>query len=1853
MTWILAGRISPTTGDGGGSLAECRVQVFFERAPTPAPADAPAGVGSEVVVEDPRNTSLPRVALALDTRVNGLRGRSAAQTDAAGTFTLRLPDRGDLAGSEFRFVVSEPGGATIGEVLIPVDMVDEPLVISVRAVEPIVLAAPPVAPLAATRRVSGRVVDLGGRPAAAGLQVLLYARRAEAAGTATGSRVEDGVGATAGMIRGPKGTAADGPVLVARTDACGYFFGEVPNERFVAVGALVAGVAEAILIPLEDGYVPRRVPLVAGLPPDAIAAPGASPCGAADPGPTPRTPTQDDIDDAPDAFSTDLGTGRCVQFNRPNRAIEEFDFYTVVRTTEPAIRGVTRADNPLWTEGVAIPSVAAGPAAEALLAADEATAAEALVGPAATAAATADAAATTAEKSATDAAALVKGMGKLGLAISAGAGLGSGALEAGLKELELKAQTARAAATTAAEHAAAVKTAARAARAAATAAHARARIAADVEAAVVKARLEAAARAAERAAAASAQGAARAMSREFLDVTNPVDWDSTPMFYEASTIAHGHLLHFKQTWHADGYSLGDLLYSLPLAPGQKKLVSVVDWERRERTTRTESTFASEELNAALSSDRDLGEVVTGALSESSRGGSRSASAGIGAGTGAAGNGSYQAFNFGALVGVSGGYGQSDATAWMASAKSLSSTSIQTLRDRTMQSASAVRGVRSSVVHTVSQGETVRATTEVVANHNHCHALTIQYFEVLRHLKLVHTLADVQECLFVPLPMAEFDRPKALRWRQPLETYLRRRELGPGFDAARRVETAWTEVDSPEARYADERLTSLAGELQLTVTIPLPPFPERPKPRPEDTAAETAQAITDAVNPTTGALGVFLAIFTGGASAVTGAVAGASIKATQAAAKGARAIADELYAENNPQRRYEKFHYEVVPGVVAGFVDQLELWALARGAEVQLGGVDFTLVSPYEPGKPMLVSLRATLPGQLRRADITQLIFRSANGLPSGCRAVIHSATVRYRSASFEHALVDDARVNDDIDMPKVVPTFTGAVFSIEKLAPGRGATLYTPLDAWEQRSPRTEDRRLAAQLVDHLNDHLEYYHQAIWWTMDPNRRYMLLDGYYAPNSGGRSVASVVENRLIGIVGNCFVLPVAHGNHLDPRIRASGSSGKLLEFYALDSPIPPTRVSLPTRGVFAEAVMGSCNACEKIDDSRLWRWEDATTDEPTAVEPLSTATRRGDPAGVQPSPFPTPIVAIQNAPAAPDAAGVRATLDALGRQTFADITGLAGTQANAAAAYSQALDTAFKFGKEASTLAQAAAMTKSIDKTMGAIDTAAAAGKIDTAQANKLRVTALEKLVGTSDSALSPQDVAERVDMVDRYAASKSIRPAVGQELNETFLASLGEADRPAVERVAARDPDAAQDRTAPIHIRGVSRLGDSNGNATPKMKQAWGSARSLLEAASDGIAAWKNAPHADLSDSIRDSIGSAALEAAKSTADTIPLVKAFRVGVELGLVFADAVGDALVATNKELAATYRAGELAGSGSGELDEVDVQALGDLRRWMLTNAERVPVIVRAGLDAALEAALQKAMSWATGAVLKAAGGVAKQLVGHYLSSSGAQAMLAEALDEAKQGIDPRRLPFYRDIFTTVVGLYVRQLEDPAVRATLAPLAKLGAASDKPLEKMLLATLASLLVDPFVAAANASLRKEIALRSHALVVELRAAGQTVVVGPVIAASASGVTLPKAALDDIELGPDAADVEAQRDLREYGAAARRLHDGAYALARSLGLMRQAGLVEARDAGDDAKDARVWNRYADELRVIGRDLHRTLVMLRAPLHPTVLVSAEKSARTYLILPRLDPLDYRKWQRVQYEVDGRLVVIPLRPGETA
>jgi len=306
-------------------------------------------------------------------------------------------------------------------------------------------------------------------------------------------------------------------------------------------------------------------------------------------------------------------------------------------------------------------------------------------------------------------------------------------------------------------------------------------------------------------------------TRTPLDADTPIDWDDTPTIHQSIEIAFGHILRYKEIWRADGYSLGDLLYSLPLAPGQRRRVAVVDWERRNTSSRSEQLEFEESLDAVIQRDRDVQEIVGSELHENTSAGSRNTTWGVAGGIGAGFIGS----GFGIFGGVAGGASGSDSNAWQRSSRRFSADSMQNLRDRVGQRASSVRSQRSTVVQTVAQGETLRAESEVVANYNRCHAVTMEYFEVLRHFLVTHELAEVDECLFVPFPMTQFNRSKALRWRSTLSQFLKDRSLGRAFDAIERVADNWDGWDYPVSRFSEEEPHTIEGELRIRFILPRP------------------------------------------------------------------------------------------------------------------------------------------------------------------------------------------------------------------------------------------------------------------------------------------------------------------------------------------------------------------------------------------------------------------------------------------------------------------------------------------------------------------------------------------------------------------------------------------------------------------------------------------------------------------------------------------------------------------------------------------------------------------------------------------------------------------------------------------------------------------------------------------------------------------------------------------------------------------------------------------------------------------------------------------------------------------------
>lgn len=838
----------------------------------------------------------------------------------------------------------------------------------------------------------------------------------------------------------------------------------------------------------------------------------------------------------------------------------------------------------------------------------------------------------------------------------------------------------------------------------------------------------------------------RPLGRVVLGASAAVDWDEQPTLYQAIEVAHGHLLQFKSEWLADGYSLGDLLYSLPLAPGQKKQIVVFDWERRESAVNEQSVDFNESLQSSLGRDRDILEIAKGTVNESLRGSSRSTTGGASAGIGGVIGG--------ILFGASGGFGTSSSRASQDSFRQVSSTDSQKLRDRIVQSANAVRSLRSTVIQTVSQGERFEVSSESVANYNHCHALTIQYYEVLRHFKVRQRFADAREVVFVPLLMTSFDARKAVRWREPLERALLDRSLADGFEATLRVLHQWQDAGFPAGTFASENIVSAAGVLDIRFVLQ----------RPLDEIVE----VDDTDRPP---------VFGGSATMPpvwhkkkVSRIIVANWKRLEPFLEG---ISPQEFHRDHLENATDKdgvFHRMLGEKIARAFVKSL-VFVVEDSTGNAIGNVpiDASLTSRYARNGRLRVTLRLNQPTAFARDKFFYLRIRTrilslpvvgvdlnlGDVLPEGSYMTVESASMRYKTAHYDGFLFDFRSLGDDL-------TATD------------GVTIYAGPTRDELKDPRREDLALVNRLIAHLNDHLEHYHKALWLDMTAERRFMLLDGIILEGKGeGRSLASLVENELLAVVGNSLVFPVAPGLNLNPDF---GLKQSLTDFYMTTSP-DPISVAVPTKGVFAEAAMGNCNACEKMDDSRFWRWEESPIpDSPTAIVPVNTDSRRADPGNLQPQALPAPIVSFQNAPAAPDPTGLAATLGLLGQGgLFKDITGLEGNQRNAAAALQGTLDAAKSFGQEAAKLEVQKTMERRLDKALSAIDGDTSLSPEKKAELKEKALSAYMGAGPTKEAPTKDPDHAkfeEGVRMIDALQKSGALTPDEATALKKKLENSL-------------------------------------------------------------------------------------------------------------------------------------------------------------------------------------------------------------------------------------------------------------------------------------------------------------------------------------------------------------------------------------------------------------------------------------------------------------------------------------------------
>src|SRR5262249_4155667 len=101
-------------------------------------------------------------------------------------------------------------------------------------------------------------------------------------------------------------------------------------------------------------------------------------------------------------------------------------------------------------------------------------------------------------------------------------------------------------------------------------------------------------------------------------VFQPVNFTAS-VTASASAIKFGEVLEYRQRWYALGHSLGEIKYSLPLAPGESTQLAVIEWRRQDTISRFDEVKGKEFLSHYQRRDRSIEESVDAGLKETQGG----------------------------------------------------------------------------------------------------------------------------------------------------------------------------------------------------------------------------------------------------------------------------------------------------------------------------------------------------------------------------------------------------------------------------------------------------------------------------------------------------------------------------------------------------------------------------------------------------------------------------------------------------------------------------------------------------------------------------------------------------------------------------------------------------------------------------------------------------------------------------------------------------------------------------------------------------------------------------------------------------------------------------------------------------------------------------------------------------------------------------------------------------------------------------------------------------------------------------------------------------------------------------------
>jgi hypothetical protein len=600
---------------------------------------------------------------------------------------------------------------------------------------------------------------------------------------------------------------------------------------------------------------------------------------------------------------------------------------------------------------------------------------------------------------------------------------------------------------------------------------------------------------------------------------------------------------YVQRWKLLGYSRGELLESIPLAPQEEVTLEVFSWDRKKEERETTSASEKETSSTSGASQKDSLEVVKDASRK--KGWKVDAKAKI------------EVPVEDVKIGADGGGQASDEITRSARGTENS------IAEATTEATARLKTTRQTKVSLTSEYGTENRTTRKIKNNNFVRTLTLDYYQMMAHydVETVIDRAGARLCLLVdsPLPV-RINRQFLLTHERVLRSVLIDADLLPAFEAVRALADFDFNRDITLRAAIDQTPKVPAGGVPYDLVHSLDVLRASVNMLAKANKRQFASEVNKVGSYTPAAadqlrLGIYRDLI---------------LKQYPHFFESLVIWADKGSSHDNPNLplfmwalRYAPMHVksqdELPHAMLSDFVNYLG---------------DFPSVNAYGPA---LILVASTADDAGFKAAWTQVLIDL-----HAMNLLAESETIRDDKNLIDGPLASMLHLNEALTVVKDVNHVLGAT-----LAPYGGDS--GELDASDLRRPKpisahaplpstfygqeiatlAEAHGLESRLISHVNAYGVFYGNVVWQDLDPEVRLKLI------RLRGDSINSHVRNEILGFVDGRPAMPY--------RIESDEEASNWFKLNVLtqdeEDGVKAKRVSVPTKSVSLQTRLGNCDTAE--------------------------------------------------------------------------------------------------------------------------------------------------------------------------------------------------------------------------------------------------------------------------------------------------------------------------------------------------------------------------------------------------------------------------------------------------------------------------------------------------------------------------------------------------------------------------------------------------------------------------------------------------------------------------------------------------